>query len=114
MFATPAFAQAAGAATPGGGMAFLVNLVPLALLFVIFYVLLIRPQQQAAKRQRQKIDAVKKGDEVVTGGGHIGKVTKVSDNEVEVEFASGQKHRVVKSMLSDVRTTDAKVANDRI
>ena len=90
----------------------LVSFTPLLLIFVIMYVLLIRPQQQAAKRQRAKIDAVKKGDEVVTGGGHIGKVTKVNENEVEVEFASGQRHRVVKSMLSDVRTAGTKAAND--
>lgn len=105
-------ANAAGGAS--SGMAGLVSFAPFILIFIIMYVLLIRPQQQAAKRQRQKIDAVKKGDEVVTGGGHIGKVTKVSDNEVEVEFASGQKHRVVKAMLSDVRATGAKPANDQI
>jgi len=94
------------------GMAGLVSFVPFILIFVIMYVLLLRPQQQAVKRQRAKIDAVKKGDEVVTGGGHIGKVTKVEEGEVEVEFASGQRHRVIKSMLSDVRPTGTKAAND--
>jgi preprotein translocase subunit YajC len=104
-------ANAAGSASSGmAGLAS--SFVPLILIFVIMYVLLIRPQQQAVKRQRAKIDAVKKGDEVVTGGGHIGKVTKVNEDEVEVEFASGQRHRVVKSMLSDIRTTGAKAAND--
>jgi len=103
-------ANAAGSAS--SGMASLISFTPFILIFVIMYVLLIRPQQQAAKRQRLKIDAVKKGDEVVTGGGHIGKVTKVNGDEVEVEFASGQRHRVVKAMLSDVRSTGAKAAND--
>ena len=68
------------------------------------------------KRQKQhqaEITAVKKGDEVVTGGGHIGKVTKVGDDEVEVEFAAGHRHRVVKSMISQVRPSGgAKPAND--
>jgi preprotein translocase subunit YajC len=103
-------ANAAGGAS--SGMAGLVSFFPLLLIILIMYVLVLRPQSQAAKRQRQKIDAVKKGDEVVTGGGHIGRVTKVSGDEVEVEFASGQRHRVVKTMLSDVRATGTKAAND--
>jgi len=92
-------------------VSFVFPFIPI-IIFVIMYVLLLRPQQQAVKRLRQKIDAVKKGDEVVTGGGHIGKVTKVEEGEVEVEFASGQRHRVIKSMLSDVRPTGTKAAND--
>ena len=103
-------ANAAGSAS--SGMAGIISFAPLILIFLIMYVLVLRPQQQAVKRQREKIGAVKKGDEVVTGGGHIGKVTKVNENEVEVEFASGQRHRVVKTMLSDVRTTGTKAAND--
>ena len=79
----------------------------------IFYMLLIRPQQKRVKEQRLAIDAVKKGDEVVTSGGHIGKVVKVSDHEVEVEFAAGHKHRVVKTMLHEVRPLGGgKPAND--
>jgi preprotein translocase subunit YajC len=103
-------ANAAGGAS--SGMVGLLQFTPWIIIFVIMYVLLLRPQQQAVKRLRQKIDAVKKGDEVVTGGGHIGKVTKVEEGEVEVEFASGQRHRVIKSMLSDVRPTGTKAAND--
>jgi preprotein translocase subunit YajC len=103
-------ANAAGGAS--SGMASLVSFTPLLLIFIIMYVLILRPQQQAVKRLRSKIDAVKKGDEVVTGGGHIGKVTKVEEGEVEVEFASGQRHRVIKAMLSDVRATGTKAAND--
>ena len=113
MFASPAYAQTAGAAgAAGGGIAALaVQFLPLVLIFGIFYMLLIRPQQVKMKEQRRAIDAVKKGDEVVTGGGHIGKVVKVDTNEVEVEFASGQRHRVVKSMLAEVRPF-GKPAND--
>ena len=102
--------NAAGGAS--SGLVGLLQFTPWILIFVIMYVLLLRPQQQAVKRLRAKIDGVKKGDEVVTGGGHIGKVTKVDEGEVEVEFASGQRHRVIKSMLSDVRPTGTKAAND--
>jgi len=114
MFASPAYAQTAGAAAQGGGYAALfVQMAPLILIFGIFYLLLIRPQQKKIKEQRLSIEAVKKGDEVVTSGGHIGKVTKVSDHEVEVEFAAGHKHRVVKSMLHEVRPIGGgKPAND--
>ena len=111
MFSSPAYAQAAGAAT-GGGAAFLVNLVPLALLFVIFYVLLIRPQQQRQKQHQAVIAAVKKGDTVVTAGGKIGKVTKVDADEVEVEIAPNVRVRIVKSTLAEVRGSGAKPAND--
>jgi preprotein translocase subunit YajC len=106
------FSSSANAAGSSSGMTGLVQFVPWIIIFAIMYMLLLRPQQQAVKRLRQKIDAVKKGDEVITGGGHIGKVTKVDEGEVEVEFASGQRHRVVKSMLSEVRPTGTKAAND--
>jgi preprotein translocase subunit YajC len=111
MFSSPAFAQATGA-TSGGGAAFLVNLVPLVLLFVIFYVLLIRPQQKKQKEHAATIAAVKKGDTVVTAGGKIGKVTKVDDDEVEVEIAPNVRVRVVRSTLADVRRPGGKPAND--
>ena len=113
MFSTPAYAQAASAAAPYPALAGLIQFLPLFAIFAIGYFLLIRPQQTAAKRQREAIAAVKKGDEVVTGGGSIGKVTKVSDTEVEVEFGAGQRQRVVKSMLVEVRPLGgAKPAND--
>ena len=111
MLSSPAFAQAAGG-TSGGGAAFIVNFVPLALLFVIFYFLLIRPQQQRAKRHRAMLEAVKKGDMVVTGGGEIGKVTKVEPDELEVEIAPNVRVRVVRSTLADVRAPGGKPAND--
>ena len=111
MFETPAFAQAANTAgtvaggAAGGAAAGLIAFVPYIAIFVIFYFLMIRPQQQRAKAQRALIDAVKKGDEVVTGGGIIGKVTRVMDNgEVEIEVAPTVKLKVVRATLADVRT----------
>jgi preprotein translocase subunit YajC len=106
--------QVAPSGQSGGGPAgILVGVLPWLLIFVIFYMLMIRPQQRRVKEHQATINAVKKGDEVVTGGGHIGKVTKVDDHEVEVEFATGHRHRVVKSMLSEVRPVGgSKPAND--
>ena len=79
---------------------------------MIFYVLMIRPQQQRVKQHQAAIAAIKKGDEVVTGGGIRGRVTKVTDDEAEVEIAQGVKVRVVKGTLSQVLTKSAKPAND--
>lgn len=114
MLITPAYAQAAGtAAAPGGASAFFIQMMPLALIFVIFWFLLIRPQQNRMKQHRALIDAVKKGDSVVTGGGVVGKVTKVEGDIVEVEIASGVKVKVVKSTLSDITPLgSSKPAND--
>lgn len=98
MFATPAFAQAAG----GGGSS-LIGFMPIILIFAIMYFLMIRPQQKKAKEHRAMVEAVRRGDQVITQGGLIGKVTKVKeDNEIEVEIAKGVKVRVVKSTLSTV------------
>ena len=96
----------------GGASGILIGILPWVAIFAIFYMLMIRPQQQKVKQHQAQIAAVKKGDEVVTAGGHIGKVTKVGDHEVEVEFAAGHRHRVVKSMLSEVRPAGGKPAND--
>jgi preprotein translocase subunit YajC len=103
---------AAAAAQPSGTGAFFVQIFPLLLIFVIFYMLMIRPQQKRMKEHQQAINAVKKGDEVVTGGGIRGKVTKVTDDEAEVEIAQGIRVRVVKGTLSQVLTKNAKPAND--
>jgi preprotein translocase subunit YajC len=111
MFATPAFA-ATGSAAGGSGAGFFVQIFPLILIFVIFYFLLIRPQQRRMKQHRQMVDDVKPRDTAITSGGLIGKVTKVDENEVELEIAQGVKVRVVKSMLSDIRPHGAKAAND--
>lgn len=105
MFSSPAFAQAAAApGAAGSGAAAFVPFVPLVAIFVIFYFLIIRPQQKRMKAHRAMLDAVKRGDEVVTGGGLIGRVTKVADAELEVEVATGVKLRVVKGTLAEVRT----------
>ena len=101
MFSSPAFAQAAGAAP--GGAATLIGFLPYIAIFAIFYFLLIRPQQQRLKAHRAMVDAVQRGDEVVTGGGIIGKVTKVDGAEVEVEVATGVKVKLMKGTLADVR-----------
>lgn len=113
MFAPPAFAQATGAAAPGGAFASFAGMVPLLLIFVIFWFFLFRPQQKQLKAHRAKVDAVKKGDNVVTGGGLIGRCTKVEGDIIEVEIANGVKVKVVKSTLSDVSAlVPAKPAND--
>lgn len=111
MFESPAYAQAATAA--GGSAAGLIAFLPYVAIFAIFYFLMIRPQQRRMKEHRAMIEAVKKGDEVVTGGGIVGKVVRVLDNEVEVEIAPTVKIKVVKGTLSDVRTRGvAAPAND--
>jgi preprotein translocase subunit YajC len=112
MFASPAYAQASGAAGPDGGAGFLVSIFPLVLIFVIFYFLLIRPQQRRMKQHQSMVAAVKKNDIAVTGGGIIGKVTKVDENEVELELAPNVRVRVVKGTLSEVRPHGTKPAND--
>ena len=111
MFESPAYA-ATGAAAPSGTAAFMVQVFPLLLIFVIFYFLLIRPQQQRAKQHQNMVQAVKPRDTVITNGGLIGKVTKVDEQEVEIEVAQNVRVRVVKSMLSDIRPHGAKPAND--
>ena len=86
--------------------------VPLILIFAIMYFLLIRPQQKKVKEHNAMVKAVRRGDQVVTQGGLIGKVTKVKeDNELEVEIADGVKVRVVQSTLADVRSK-TEPAND--
>jgi preprotein translocase subunit YajC len=101
MFVTPAFAQAAGAA-PGGAAVF-AQFLPIVLIFVIFYFLLIRPQQQKMKQHRAMVDALRRGDQVVTSGGIVAKVFKVQDDGmVEVEIADGVKVKVVKHTITQV------------
>jgi preprotein translocase subunit YajC len=102
----------ASAGQTGGASAMLIGLAPWLLIFVIFYVLLIRPQQKRAKEHQAEISAVQKGDEVITGGGLRGKVIKVAETEVEVELAQGVRVRAVKSTLTQVLRPNAKPAND--
>ena len=97
MFATPAFAQDAGAASA------FTSFIPLILIFGIMYFLLIRPQQKRMKDQKALIEGLRRGDTVITSGGIIGKISKVKeDGELEVEIAEGVKVRVVKSTVAQV------------
>jgi preprotein translocase subunit YajC len=112
MFESPAFAATGAAASPSGAAAFMVNIFPLILIFIIFYFLLIRPQQRRVKQHQTMVAGVKPRDTAITNGGLIGKVTKVDETEVELEIAQGVRVRVVKSMLSDIRPHGTKPAND--
>ena len=106
---TPLLMTAASANDPS---AILIGILPWLLIFVIFYFLMIRPQQKRMKEHQATIAAVKKGDEVITGGGIRGRVTKVMDEDVEVEIGQNVRVRVVKATLSHVVTKTAKPAND--
>jgi len=110
MSTTPILMQAT--AEQSGTVQILMGIVPWLLIFVIFYLLMIRPQQKRVKEHQAAIAAVKKGDEVVTGGGIRGRVTKVTDDEAEVEIANGVRVCVVKATLTHVLTNSAKPAND--
>ena len=81
-------------------------------LFAVMYFLMIRPQQRRVKQHQAAIGAVKKGDQIITGGGIRGKVTKVTDDEAEVEIANGVRIRVIKSTISHVLDPTTKPAND--
>lgn len=102
-----------GAAAGGvGGSGFFVQLFPLLLIFVVFYLFLIRPQQKRAKEHEAKIASVQKNDDVVTAGGLMGKVTKVAGDHVEVEIAPNVRVKAVKSTIANVQSRNAKAAND--
>ena len=100
------------AASPNSASAILVGILPWLLIFVIFYMLMIRPQSKRMKEHQATIAAVKKGDEVITGGGIRGRVTKVMDEDVEVEIGQNLRVRIVKATLSHVLTKPGKPAND--
>lgn len=112
MFISPAYAAAA----PAGGdpmAGVFMQLLPLLLVFVVFYFLLIRPQQQARKRHLEMVANLKRGDVVVTSGGFIGKIKSVADDELRVELAPNVDVRVVRGTIAEVRSkTDPAPAND--
>ncbi len=87
MFISNAYAQAAAPA--GGSAGGLMSFLPIILMFVVLYFLMIRPQMKRQKEQKAMIDAIAKGDEVVTAGGIVGKVTKVADAYITLEVAEG-------------------------
>jgi len=102
---TPAFAQASGAAPMGSQMEMLVQFAPFIIIFVIMYFLILRPQQQRAKAQREMVQGAKRGDTVVTSGGLIGKITKsIDDDKVELEIAPNVRVQLVRSGIADLRT----------
>jgi preprotein translocase subunit YajC len=99
---TPAFAQGAPAA---GGSDMILQFVPFILIFVIMWFLIIRPQQRRVKAHQEMIKNVRRGDTVVTSGGIVAKVTRVTDDpEIEVEIADGVKVKLMRGMISEVRT----------
>lgn len=117
MLIWPAYAQDAGDGGAGG----MIQLLPLVLIFVVFYFLLIRPQQKKMKTHRTMVEALKRGDKVITGGGLVGTVTKVSEgNEIQIEIAEGVRVKVVRHTIQEILTKpapaskagDKKAAND--
>ena len=102
-FISPAYAQAAGAAP--SGTEFLMQMAPFAIILVIMYFLILRPQQKRAKAHQEMISNVRRGDTVVTAGGLIAKVSRTLDDaEVEIEISQGVKVRLLRTMISDVRS----------
>ena len=110
MLISPAYAQAGGAA--GGD--FFVSLMPLILIFVVFYFLLIRPQQQKMKIHRQMIENLKKGDQIVTAGGILGKITRVEAGEttVQVEIAPNVQVKVARHTITEIAGKPQPATND--
>ena len=98
-------------ASAAGAQSGLIGMLPLLGIVVIFWFLIIRPQMRQQKVQREKIAGVKRGDQVITAGGLLGKVTKVDDTYAEVEIAQGVKVKAVKSTLGDILAPD-RPAND--
>ena len=98
MLITPAYAQSAS-----GGNAVFELLFPLVMVFAIIYFLIIRPQQKRQREHQAMVDGVSRGDTVITQGGLVGKVAKVGDDELEVDFAENARMKVVKSMIISVR-----------
>ncbi|TCL67290.1 preprotein translocase subunit YajC [Rhizobium sp. BK251] len=112
MFITEAFAQTATESVPGigSGLEMLFLFVPL---MVVWYFLLIRPQRAQAKKRDEVLKNIRRGDQIVTGGGIVGKVTKVvDDKEVEIEIAEGVRVRVVRTGISEVRVKGEPVKAD--
>jgi preprotein translocase subunit YajC len=110
MFISPAFAQASG--TPGAGD-FLGMILPLVMIMVVFWFLLIRPQQRKQKEHQELISKVTRGDTVVTSGGLIGKVNKVvDDRELLVEIGENVRVRILRGAIAEVRAKGEPVKDD--
>lgn len=117
LFVTPAYAQAAAGAAPAGALdpsGIIVQLAPILILVVIFWLLIFRPQQKRVREQKAMLAAITRGDTVVTSGGIIGKVTKAVDGEdLEVEIAQGVKVKIVRGMVTDVRSKGQPVNDNK-
>ncbi len=105
MLISPAYAQDMAGLMGGAG-----QFLPLVLIFAVFYFLLIRPQQQRQKEMKKMLSELKRGDKVITGGGILGAVTKVKDNEIEVEIAENTRVTVLRDTITAV--VNPKPAND--
>ena len=113
MLITPAYAQASGS-VPAGSLDMVIQFAPFVIIFVIMYFLILRPQQQRAKQQRDMVQAAKRGDVVVTSGGLIGKITKsTDDSEVELEIAPNVRVRLARSGIADVRSKSTPVNDNK-
>ena len=107
MFVTPAYAQGIGGSTD-----IFVSILPFVLIFVVMYFLIIRPQRTAMKKREEMIAAIRRGDTVVTGGGLVGKVSKViDDRELEVDLGGGLKVTALRGTIAEVRVKGEPVAN---
>ena len=107
MFVTPAYAQ-----TGAGGPDMLISILPFVLIFVIMYFLIIRPQRTQMKKREEMLKNIRRGDQVVTGGGLVGKVTKVIDDRGELEVdLGGMKVTALRATIADVRAKGEPVAN---
>ncbi len=101
-----AWAEGTGGAAAGGGAGGFLSLIPFLLIFVIFYFLLIRPQQQKQKQQQTLLDAVKKGDKVVTTSGIWGTITNLGKDTVTLQIADNTKIKMQRENISRLRTED--------
>ncbi len=99
LFATPAYAQTA----TGGTSETLMTLFPLILLFGLFYFMILRPQQKRMKQHKAMVEALKRGDKVITNSGILGKITKVTDDEVDLEIAKDVNIKILKAYVAEVR-----------
>ncbi|MGE3363829.1 MAG: preprotein translocase subunit YajC [Rhizobiaceae bacterium] len=111
MFVTPAYAQATG-----GSADVFISIVHFILIFVIMYFMIIRPQRTQLKKRGEMLAALRRGDTVVTGGGFVGKVTKVNDgsDELEVDLGNGVKVTAIRATIADVRVKGQPVANENV
>jgi preprotein translocase subunit YajC len=112
---TPAFAQVSGATPMGSSTDMIIQFAPFVVIFAIMYFLILRPQQQRAKAQREMVQGARRGDTVVTSGGLIGKIVKATDaSEVELEIAPNVRVRLARSGITEVRVKGEPVKNDPV